>query len=257
MSLTPLARRYFLGFGYVCSIFVVAVLWFRSSLNPMWGFIWCGLGLISLHFHTRPQRRYYAPLLMTIFYFFGYLLSIAYVMIKKETFLLDERYSCLLMTNLDNKDILCITLVIFSGFAALVFSTLVGEKLFGSRPPIDDSAPMPAGKVYSFERRLRVLTMLWFAGSFAMMFCMWKLGIGRGGLPRGGYYFDSTIVPPVQPYSQVPYQPYEASYNPAYGPNVPPMTKEEELEALKGQAEAINEELEQIDTRISELEKEE
>ena len=82
------------------------------------------------------------------------------------------------------------------------------------------------------------------------------VGIGRGGLPRCGYFFDNTGIQPAQPYYQAPYQSFGASYTPGYVPFAPSMTKEEELEALRGQAEAINEELEQIENRISDLEKE-
>lgn len=77
------------------------------------------------------------------------------------------------------------------------------------------------------------------------------VGIGRGGLPRCGYFLSGAGTPGVWPYQQAPY--------PAYGeaPGAPPMTKEEELDLLRGQAEAIKGQLEQIEARMREMETEE
>lgn len=63
------------------------------------------------------------------------------------------------------------------------------------------------------------------------------LGRGRGGLPRCGYYFDA---------------PWDAPYAPAaYAPG---WTEEQELDMLRSEAEAVKEHLEQIDSRIRDLE---
>ena len=63
------------------------------------------------------------------------------------------------------------------------------------------------------------------------------VGIGRGGLPRCGYFLSGATAPGYTPYT-------------------PQMTKEEELNYLKGQAEAIKGQLEQIDSRMRDLESE-
>jgi hypothetical protein len=81
------------------------------------------------------------------------------------------------------------------------------------------------------------------------------VGIGRGGLPRCGYFFGdqgATVA-----YQQPP-SPYYPRIPPAPGaPFAPHMTKEEELDLLRGQAEAIKGQLEQIETRMQEIEAEE
>ena len=85
------------------------------------------------------------------------------------------------------------------------------------------------------------------------------VGRGRGGLPRCGYFFGGAVgAPAAWQYQQPPYPSYETT-PPAYGytPFAPQMTKEQELDSLRGQAEAIKEQLEQIDTRVHELEGEE
>ena len=66
------------------------------------------------------------------------------------------------------------------------------------------------------------------------------VGWGRGGWPRGWYPAGN------------------ATWGMPYGPATvaPEWTKEQELEALRGESEAIKEDLEQIEKRIQELESE-
>ena len=81
------------------------------------------------------------------------------------------------------------------------------------------------------------------------------VGRGRGGLPRCGYYFGGVGVPaprfyqPQSSYAGVTPSPGYASYN-------PPMSREDELSYMKDQAEAIKGQLEQIESRMCDLETE-
>jgi hypothetical protein len=80
------------------------------------------------------------------------------------------------------------------------------------------------------------------------------VGLGRGGLPRCGYYLSGAGVPAAWPYQQTPYPPYAgAPPTPGYAPFAPQMTKEQEIEFLQEQAEAIKVQLDQIEARIQEL----
>jgi len=84
------------------------------------------------------------------------------------------------------------------------------------------------------------------------------VGLGRGGLPRCGYFLSgATGVPAAWPYPQTPYPYYEAA-PPVSGaaPFAPQMTKEQELDFLKNQAQAMKAQLEQIETRMRDLESE-
>jgi hypothetical protein len=66
------------------------------------------------------------------------------------------------------------------------------------------------------------------------------VGIGRGGLPRCGYFLGGAVgAPTAWPYQQ-----------PGVSPQV---TREQELDFLKNQAEAIKEQLEQIEARMQQL----
>jgi len=80
------------------------------------------------------------------------------------------------------------------------------------------------------------------------------VGIGRGGLPRCGYFLSGPGGP-VAP----PYQPdfYGKPAAPGYTPFTPQMTREDELNYLRDQAQAMKEQLDQIDSRMRELEAEE
>jgi len=91
------------------------------------------------------------------------------------------------------------------------------------------------------------------------------VGIGRSGLPRHEYFLSGAMGAPEQwPYQQAPYPespgfgvgqgsypPYAAA-SPTFG-NAP-FTKEQKLDFLRNQAEAISEQLEQIETRMRDLE---
>ena len=97
------------------------------------------------------------------------------------------------------------------------------------------------------------------------------VGLGRGGLPRCGYFLSGAAgTPAAWPYQQFPYStdpgftagqaayPFPAAMPPAPGtmPFAPQVTPEQELDFLKNQAEEIKGQLEQIDTRMHDLESE-
>jgi len=101
------------------------------------------------------------------------------------------------------------------------------------------------------------------------------VGIGRGGLPRCGYFLSGAAGMPAPPgyplygspsatlyYRRMTY-PGATPYGyggarmgavPEADPYAPQMTREQELDFLKSQAEAIKGQLEQIDARMKELE---
>ena len=79
------------------------------------------------------------------------------------------------------------------------------------------------------------------------------VGIGRGGLPRGAY--PGVVGVPTSP----GYPSYNSPSTMPYGgnPYAPQMTRDQELDFLKTQTEAMKEQLEQIGARMKELETEE
>ena len=85
------------------------------------------------------------------------------------------------------------------------------------------------------------------------------VGIGRGGLPRCGYFLSGAAgTTAAGQYQRPPYSAgpgFGAWQNPYPGyTEAPQMSKEQELDFLRNQAEAINEQLKQIESRIQGLE---
>ena len=84
------------------------------------------------------------------------------------------------------------------------------------------------------------------------------VGIGRGGLPRHSYFIGGTAAAPGR-YAPglVAGQDYGAGA-PAFSdsPFASSLTPEQELDSLRNQAEAIGEQLEQIENRMRDLERE-
>ena len=78
------------------------------------------------------------------------------------------------------------------------------------------------------------------------------VGRGRGGLPRCGYFTGGSGTPTPVPYQSPFYG--QVPMAPGYAPLTPQMTGEEELDYLRNQAEAIKEQLNQIDSRMQDLE---
>jgi len=84
------------------------------------------------------------------------------------------------------------------------------------------------------------------------------VGVGRGGLPRCGYFLSGAAAPSAWPYQQPSYLfSTGAPSAPGYRPFGPQMTKQQELDFLKDQAEAIKGQLDQIEARMQQLGSEE
>ena len=84
------------------------------------------------------------------------------------------------------------------------------------------------------------------------------VGLGRGGLPRCGYFPSTAGAPAAWLYQQPPYSFYAGAPSASgYAPFAPQMTREQELGSLQEQAEAIKGQLGQIEVRIRDLESEE
>jgi len=99
------------------------------------------------------------------------------------------------------------------------------------------------------------------------------VGLGRGGLPRCGYFLSRAAGMPVPPgypsyggpwampyYGGMAYpgaMPYGYAGAPVGAdPYAPQMTREQELDSLRSQAKAMKVQLEQIDAGIKKLETE-
>ena len=82
------------------------------------------------------------------------------------------------------------------------------------------------------------------------------VGLGRGGLPRCGYFLSGAGAPAPWSYQAQPFYPGTPTTS-GYAPYPPQMTRDEEVNYLKNQAEAIKGQLEEIESRMSDLKAEE
>ena len=80
------------------------------------------------------------------------------------------------------------------------------------------------------------------------------VGRGRGGLPRCSYFLGQTGAPVASGYAPLYGRAWDMPYAPA--PFSPQMTRKQDLDFLRNEAEAAKEQLEQIEARIIELETE-
>jgi len=78
-------------------------------------------------------------------------------------------------------------------------------------------------------------------------------GRGRGYLPRCGYYSGNAGAPTHSSYQSQSFS-SEMPHSPAHAPYSSKMTQEEELDYMKDQAEAIKGHLEEIESRMRDLE---
>ena len=78
------------------------------------------------------------------------------------------------------------------------------------------------------------------------------VGIGRGGLPRHAYFLSGAGAAAPWSYPQTSYYGVSPTYR--YKTPAGSITREEELGYLKEQAEVIKGQLEQIDSRMRDME---
>ena len=81
------------------------------------------------------------------------------------------------------------------------------------------------------------------------------VGRGIGGLPRCGYYFGGAGVAVQRPYQPQSFYSGRPS-TPGYTPYSSQLSREDELNYMKDQAEAIKGHLEEIESRMRDLEAE-
>ncbi len=90
------------------------------------------------------------------------------------------------------------------------------------------------------------------------------VGLGRGGLPRCWYFLGPMGEPISSGYWKYPYphagawgMPYGATTTPGAVPFAPQMTRDQELDFLRNEAEMVRKQLDEIERRIRELSTEE
>lgn len=186
-AVAPFARRWLRAFGCLSSIYVLFVFAIDGSLHFLWGVLLVGIGLISLFAYTRSKRRYYTPLILTIFYFFGYLLSFTYILLNKDEMPV-AGFMAIGPFGFTDAEFFPVVLVICAGMAGIMVATFSAEKIFKHFHAIKAKRIEPI--LFSIKTTtLRNWVWLWFIFSVALIMLMWHLEIGRVGMK------DETILP--------------------------------------------------------------
>jgi len=161
-----------------------------------------GVGLFSLFFYTKPRRRYYTPLIFTIFYFLGYLLYFTHMLIHKDEMPVTGYMSIGVFEFTDSK-FFPVALVICAGMGGIMTATLIAERIFRYRSRLTRVKRI---ELESFSKtKLCRWIWLWFGFSVCLILLMWGLEIGRTGLRsktqlpfklEGVFYFFRKIFIP-------------------------------------------------------------
>lgn len=176
---TSFSRRILLLFGLIVSAYVMVVFAIDDSLYFFWGVMLAGIGLFSLLIYTKRRRRYYSPLIFTIFYFLGYLLSCCHVLLNKDD-ISRSGFGAIGSFMFTDSNFLILFLVITAGMGGIMTVTLLAEKIFGCRCRI--AAKRKIGSYFLSKKQLLMWCLLWFCFSVCLILLMWHLEIGRTGL---------------------------------------------------------------------------
>lgn len=177
--ITPFPRRILLLFGLIISAYVMVVFALDDSLNFLWGVMLASIGFFSLFIYTKRRRRYYTPLIITIFYFMGYLLSSSNILLNKVN-ISRTGFGAIGSFMFTDSNFLTLFLVIFAGMSGIMTVTLIAEKIFRHGRFIFTSKEM--GSYFLPKKQLCMWICLWFCFSVVVLIVMWHLEIGCLGL---------------------------------------------------------------------------
>ncbi len=179
-TIAPFARKWLCAFGCLFSAYVLFIFAIDESLHFLWGVFLVGIGLISLFTYTRSRRRYYSPLIFTIFYFLGYLLSFTDILLNKEDMPVSG-FMAIGSFGFTNEEFFPIALTIFVGMSGIIVATFSAEKIFKHFHVIKAKRIEPV--LFSIKTiTLRNWVWTWFVFSVTLIMLMWHLEIGRIGL---------------------------------------------------------------------------
>ncbi|OQX54105.1 MAG: hypothetical protein B5M53_06150 [Candidatus Cloacimonas sp. 4484_209] len=178
--ISPFAQRLFRLFGCFSSAYVLLIFAIDGSLHFLWGVLLVGIGLISLFIYTGSKRRYYSPLIFTIFYFLGYLLAFTNILVNKNE-IPAIGYGAIGSFGFTDEEFFQVVVVIYIGMTGIMVATFLAERVFNRRYVINEgrlNLPFLHSKTFS----LRNWVLLWFIFSVSLILFMWHLGIGMVGL---------------------------------------------------------------------------
>ena len=143
------------------------------------------IGICSMLYYTRPGRRYYVPIVWTLFYAVGYLLAMADVLLNPETAGVAGSVTYYLI-DFTFRGLLPIFSPIWWGMAGLFLAVFCCERIIPRRP---EETPRHRRFASASRSSPPQALWIWFTCSAAVVLFMGRLGIGRTGLSH------STVLP--------------------------------------------------------------
>ena len=175
----PAPRKVMRVFGVIISIYAIAVFAIDDSVSFFWGVMLAAFGLFPLFIYTKRKLRYYSPLIFTMFYFLGYLLSGANVLLNKAE-IPRTGYGAIGNFMFTDADFLTLSFVIIAGMSGIMTATFIAEKIFGYRRRI---GPLTKSEYYFLpKKKLHLWIWVWVFFSIFLMLLMWHFEIGRTGM---------------------------------------------------------------------------
>ncbi|MCK5580890.1 MAG: hypothetical protein KAJ18_06415 [Candidatus Omnitrophica bacterium] len=193
------ARQLLLVLICLSSICIIAMVKPFALLDVGFTVFVLAIGLLAIYFTSMPSRQYYTGLVTSLFYFFGYAISLGAILHNKNSI---PRTGFMSIGNFDfsASEYFNVALVIFFGMSGVVLSTILAEKLFGKSFSAKDILATTPSK-----KKLCLAVLAWFFMSIAIIAITSELNIGRVGLTDGSklpfkiagflYYSRKITVP--------------------------------------------------------------
>lgn len=198
MLINSSARTISLIFSYLSSAGLLGASFVYSRVSLILDLLFVSVGIISVVVSTSRRRLYFFPMLMSIFYVFGFILS-------RLNSMIDEGVGVGVVINraifdLTNEQFIPILLASAAGMVGVFLAMLIFEKFIG-----ESYLPKVVNTGVLNEKYVIKLLQLWLVVSLMVIGIMYKYGIGRTGLIHDVelpfylsgimFYMKSIVIP--------------------------------------------------------------
>ena len=178
--MNPIVRVYIILFAVFSALLSIGCILFLSQISVMYPILTGVICVAAIYYFTKPNRRYSLPMLWSVFFIFGYVLSFVSVLLDPEAAGVGARNDPTLFV-FSNSSYFSVFLVMLAGMMGIACAAVTFEKIFHcnrglsvAKNQINPNSHHP----------LRMTSLFWLlASSLAVIGVMWVLGIGRTGLP--------------------------------------------------------------------------
>ena len=167
----------------IISLFFLFAFIVNGSMNVLLGLILVSLGFLSLQIYIKPKRKYFTPLILTIFFYLGYVLSLTNMLLDDSN-ISRTGFGSIGSFIFNNAQFAILIFVVFCGLSGIYFANMFSEKFISKRTSeiyLDENT-IPLEK-----RTVIGWILIWFILSISIVFVLWMYGIGRIGMVNQVY----------------------------------------------------------------------